>query len=152
MQLGHGPVAAAEDVAALVVDLQARGLRVEVPVERRQGGAGPSDSGMLWVGGFPLTVPTDNAAAAESPYVLRAEDDGFAIFEGSLRLARVRPPAETTLLRPQHRGRGPVLEDRPAAPRLRSPARWCRPAPTGATTTSAPSAASPSRWTPGARS
>ena len=74
-------------MATLVVDLQARGLRVEVPLERRTGGAGPSDSGMLWVGGFPITVPTDNAAAAGSPYVLKAEDDGYAIFEGDRRLA-----------------------------------------------------------------
>lgn len=81
------PVAAAAALATLVVDLQARGLRVEVPLERRHGGAGPSDSGMLWVGGFAITVPTDNAAAADSPYVLRAEDDGFAIFEGARRLA-----------------------------------------------------------------
>jgi len=79
--------AAADDLATLVVDLQARGLRVEVPLERRHGGAGPSDSGMLWVGGFRITVPTDNDAASSSPYVLKAEDDGYAIFEGSRRLA-----------------------------------------------------------------
>jgi len=42
---------------------------------------------MLWVGGFPLTVPTDNLAAAGSPYVLKAEDDGYAVFEGDRRLA-----------------------------------------------------------------
>jgi radical SAM protein (TIGR04043 family) len=77
----------ATDLASLVVDLQARGLRVEVPLERRQGGAGPSDSGMLWVGGFRVTAPTDNAAAADSPYVLKAEDDGYAIFRGTQRLA-----------------------------------------------------------------
>jgi len=77
----------ASHLASLVVDLQARGLRVEVPIERRQGGAGPSDSGMLWVGAFRVTVPTDNAAAADSPYVLKAEDDGFAIFRGNERLA-----------------------------------------------------------------
>ena len=81
------PSDAATTLAALVVDLQARGLRVETPIERRQGGAGPADSGMLWVGGFPLTVPTDNEAAADSPYVLRAEDDGYAIFEGTRRLS-----------------------------------------------------------------
>jgi radical SAM protein (TIGR04043 family) len=75
------------DLADLVVDLQARGLRVEVPLERRSGGAGPTDSGMLWVGGTPITVPTDNATAADSPYVLKAEDDGYAIFEGGRRLA-----------------------------------------------------------------
>jgi radical SAM protein (TIGR04043 family) len=81
------PTAAAEAMATLVVDLQARGLRVEAPIERRTGGAGPSDSGVLWVGGFPITVPTDNAAAADSPYVLRAEDEGYAVFEGDRRLA-----------------------------------------------------------------
>jgi radical SAM protein (TIGR04043 family) len=79
------PTAAA--LAALVVDLQARGLRVEVPLERRRGGAGPSDSGMLWVGGFPITVPTENATSAESPYVLKAEDEGYAIFRAGERLA-----------------------------------------------------------------
>lgn len=81
------PADVAADLATLVVDLQARGLRVEVPIERRQGGAGPSDSGMLWVGGFRVTAPTDNAAAADSPYVLRAEDDGYAIFRDGERLA-----------------------------------------------------------------
>ena len=75
------------DLASLVVELQARGLRVEVPLERRQGGAGPSDSGMLWVGGIPLTVPTDNATAAGSPYVLKAEDDGYAVYRDGRRLA-----------------------------------------------------------------
>ena len=84
-------VDATTSLANLVVDLQARGLRVEVPLERRQGGAGPTDSGMLWVGGFPITVPTDNATAAGSPYVLKAEDDGYAIFEGSQRLATASP-------------------------------------------------------------
>ena len=81
------PTAAAEELADLVVDLQARGLRVEVPLERRTGGAGPSDSGMLWVGGIPITVPTDNTAAAGSPYVLKAEDEGYAIFANGRRVA-----------------------------------------------------------------
>jgi radical SAM protein (TIGR04043 family) len=80
-----GPAASA--LATLIVDLQARGLRVETPIERRTGGAGPADSGFLWVGGYSVTVPTDNSAAAGSPYVLRAEDDGYAIFEGNERRA-----------------------------------------------------------------
>lgn len=79
-----GPTA---ELAGLIVELQARGLRVEVPLERRQGGAGPTDSGMLWVGGFPVTVPTDNAVAADSPYVLKAEDAGYAVYRGDERLA-----------------------------------------------------------------
>jgi len=83
-------------LAALIIDLQATGLRVEVPLERRQGGAGPSDSGMLWVGGFPVTVPTDNALAHASPYVLKAEDDGYAIYRDGERLAEA-----TTQRRPR---------------------------------------------------
>ncbi len=83
-------------VAGLVIDLQARGLRVEVPLERRQGGAGPSDSGMLWVGGFPVTVPTDNALAQSSPYVLKAEDEGYAVYREGERLAEA-----TTQRRPR---------------------------------------------------
>ncbi|HET7661340.1 MAG TPA: MSMEG_0568 family radical SAM protein, partial [Oryzihumus sp.] len=82
-----GSPTTAAGLASLVVDLQARGLRVEVPLERRRGGAGPTDSGMLWVGGVPLTVPMDNASAAGSPYVLRAEDEGYAIFRDGERLA-----------------------------------------------------------------
>lgn len=76
-----------EAISELVVDLQARGLRLETRLEGRRGGAGPTDSGMLWVGGFPLTVPVDNDAAADSPYVLRAEDEGYGIYRGADRLA-----------------------------------------------------------------
>ncbi len=74
-------------LAELLVDLQAYGLRVESPIEGRRGGAGPSDSGQLWVGGYSLTVPTDNATAADSPFVLKAEDDGYGIYRDGIRLA-----------------------------------------------------------------
>ncbi|TWP38033.1 MSMEG_0568 family radical SAM protein [Leekyejoonella antrihumi] len=74
-------------LAELLVDLQAHGLRVESPIEGRRGGAGPSDSGQLWVGGYSLTVPTDNATAADSPYALKAEDDGYGIYRDGERLA-----------------------------------------------------------------
>jgi radical SAM protein (TIGR04043 family) len=56
-------------------------------MERRTGGAGPSDSGMLWIDGTPVTVPTDNTTAAGSPYVLKAEDEGYGIFRDGRRLA-----------------------------------------------------------------
>jgi radical SAM protein (TIGR04043 family) len=74
-------------VSELILDLQARGLRLEADVERRTGGAGPTDSGMLWVEGYPVTVPTDNATAANSPYVLRPEDEGYGIYADGVRLA-----------------------------------------------------------------
>jgi radical SAM protein (TIGR04043 family) len=70
-------------LAVLVADLQSVGLRVEVPTETRTGGAGPSDSGMLWIEGVPVTVPTSPG----SPYVLRAEDEGEAIYRDGDRLA-----------------------------------------------------------------
>jgi radical SAM protein (TIGR04043 family) len=81
-----GPPSAA-NISALILDLQARGLRLETALERRIGGAGPTDSGMLWVEGFPITVPTDNAIAAGSPYVLRPEDSGYGIYRDHARLA-----------------------------------------------------------------
>ena len=36
-------------LAHLIAELQGHGLRVEVPMESRQGGAGPADAGMLWI-------------------------------------------------------------------------------------------------------
>ncbi|HET9771846.1 MAG TPA: MSMEG_0568 family radical SAM protein [Acidimicrobiia bacterium] len=76
------------DVAALITDLQSRGLRVETtPVERRSGGAGPSDSGLLWIEGVAATVPTGTAWAEASPYVLREEDHGYGIYRDGERLA-----------------------------------------------------------------
>jgi radical SAM protein (TIGR04043 family) len=77
----------AANVSELILDLQARGLRLEAQMERRTGGAGPTDSGMLWIEGFPVTAPTDNAIAADSPYVLRGEDDGYGIYRDDVRLA-----------------------------------------------------------------
>src|ERR1700722_14414612 len=66
-------------LAHLIAELQGHGLRVEVPLETRQGGAGPADAGMLWVDGFAATVPTGAHYARTSPYVLRAEDGGGAV-------------------------------------------------------------------------
>jgi radical SAM protein (TIGR04043 family) len=81
------PHIAGPELASLITDLQALGMRVEAPMERRRGGAGPTDSGMLWVGGYAVTVPTGNAVAARSPYVLKAEDEGFAVYRDGRRMA-----------------------------------------------------------------
>jgi radical SAM protein (TIGR04043 family) len=77
--------------ADLIAELQSVGLRVEAELETRQGGAGPSDAGMLWIDGVPTTVPTSAPYVAESPYALRADDDGFGIYQGPVRLAEARP-------------------------------------------------------------
>ncbi|MCA1820429.1 MAG: MSMEG_0568 family radical SAM protein [Pseudonocardia sp.] len=73
------------EVASLIMDLQSLGLRVETALETRRGGAGPSDSGMLWIEGVPVTVPTQD----QSPYVLKAEDDGHGIYRDGRKVASV---------------------------------------------------------------
>lgn len=78
------PETSASDLASLITDLQSRGARIEVPVETRRGGAGPSDSGMLWIDGVPVTLP---ATAAGTPYVVRGEDDGLGLYADGLRVA-----------------------------------------------------------------
>jgi radical SAM protein (TIGR04043 family) len=86
-----GTSPATVELSELILDLQARGLRVETQLdqdrmERRTGGAGPTDCGMLWVEGYPVTAPT-GAISADSPYVLRPEDDGYGIYSDEQRLA-----------------------------------------------------------------
>jgi radical SAM protein (TIGR04043 family) len=82
----------AEDVARLITALQSAGLRVEVPMDTRTGGAGPADAGMLHVEGVAVTVPTSAAYVADSPYVLRGEDDGgWAVYRDGERLASASP-------------------------------------------------------------
>lgn len=78
----------AADVARLVVALQSQGLRVEVPIGARAGGAGPADAGMLHIEGVATTVPTTADYVAESPFSLRGEDDGsWGIYRDGVRLA-----------------------------------------------------------------
>jgi radical SAM protein (TIGR04043 family) len=73
-------------VAELIMDLQAVGLRIDTELETtRRGGAGPSDSGMLWIEGVPVTVPPSST----SPYRLRADDDGQSIYRDGVKLASV---------------------------------------------------------------
>jgi radical SAM protein (TIGR04043 family) len=78
-------------LAHLIAELQGHGLRVEVPMESRQGGAGPADAGMLWIDGVAATVPTSADYARASPYVLRAEDDGWGVYRDGERLAGAQP-------------------------------------------------------------
>jgi radical SAM protein (TIGR04043 family) len=77
-------------LTALLADLQSLGLRTEEPVESRRGGAGPADAGMLWVEGVAVTVPVSAPFAAQSPYVLRAEDDAYGIYRDGERVASAR--------------------------------------------------------------
>lgn len=73
-------------LAALIMDLQAVGLRIETELAtKRVGGAGPTDSGMLWIEGVPVTVPPNPS----SPYRLRADDDGQGVWRDGTKLASV---------------------------------------------------------------
>ena len=80
-------------LTALLADLQSLGLRTEESLEARRGGAGPADAGMLWVEGVAVTVPVAAPFAAQSPYVLRAEDDAYAIYRDGERVASARRTA-----------------------------------------------------------
>ena len=80
-------------LTTLLADLQSLGLRTEEPLEARRGGAGPADAGMLWVEGVAVTVPVAAPFAAQSPYVLRAEDDAYAIYRDGERVASARRTA-----------------------------------------------------------
>jgi len=81
----------AERISALIVELQAKGLQINTEFERRPGGAGPSDAGMIWVEGTPLTVPVDAEFVAGTPFTLEAEDVGFGIYDNGVRVASATP-------------------------------------------------------------
>ncbi|HEY2206261.1 MAG TPA: MSMEG_0568 family radical SAM protein [Pseudonocardia sp.] len=82
----EAPPSSSADIAALIMDLQSLGMRIETTLETtRVGGAGPSDSGMLWVDGVPVTVPPSTT----SPYALVAENDGQGIYRGGVKVATV---------------------------------------------------------------
>src|SRR5271155_288776 len=89
-RMAHRPGGSA-GLAHLITELQGHGLRVEVPLESRQGGAGPADAGMLGIDGFAATVPTSAEYVQASPYVLRAEDDGWGVYRDDQRLASAEP-------------------------------------------------------------
>ncbi len=97
MSLTHevrSPIPTAEDgarIAGLIVELQSKGLKINTPFERRPGGAGPSDAGMIWIEGTPLTVPVDADFVRDTPFTLEAEDVGFGIYNNGVRVASAAP-------------------------------------------------------------
>ena len=114
-------------------------------VEARRSGAGPADAGMLYVEGTPVTVPVVAEYVEDSPFVLRAaRTTGWAVYRDGERLAARRPRAAAPVLRPRRPPTASPTGRSRCCTWTRWPARCCRPAPTGATTTSARSAASAS--------
>jgi len=71
-------VAGGFDIKTLAVELQTMGVRTREAVEGRQGGAGPSDAGFVWIDGAPLTVPVNGDYVSRSPYELVMHSSGKA--------------------------------------------------------------------------
>ena len=71
-------IAGGFDIKTLAVELQTMGVRTREPVEGRQGGAGPSDAGFVWIDGAPLTVPVNGDYVSRSPYELVLHSSGRA--------------------------------------------------------------------------
>jgi radical SAM protein (TIGR04043 family) len=86
---GRGPT-----LGRLLIELQRFGVQVEEPTpESRQGGAGPSDAGMIWLEGVPVTFPFAADYVARSPFTLRRDEEGWALYRGQERLGKaVVPP------------------------------------------------------------
>lgn len=76
----------------LVARLQSQGVRVEEPIEGRRGGAGPSDAGMIWVEGVPVTFPFAAEYVVDSPFALRPEEEGWGLYEDGERVADATLP------------------------------------------------------------
>jgi radical SAM protein (TIGR04043 family) len=79
------------ELGRLITELQSLGLRVEQPLEARRGGAGPADAGMVWVEGVAVTIPVAADYVANSPFVLRREDEGWGIYRDRRRVATADP-------------------------------------------------------------
>lgn len=81
------------DLRRLIVELQSHGVRVEVSdVEGRKGGAGPTDSGMVYLEGVPVTFPFTGDYLTDSPFTMRQEGEAWVLFRGEERLAEADLP------------------------------------------------------------
>lgn len=87
------PTRLTPELGRFIIELQSYGVRIDAPgVEGRRGGAGPSDAGMIWVEGVAVTFPFIAEYVSESPFTLRHEGEGWALFRGDRRLAAAEVP------------------------------------------------------------
>lgn len=81
------------DLRRLIVELQSHGVRVEPSdVEGRKGGAGPTDSGMVYLDGLPVTFPFTGDYLTDSPFSLRRDGDAWVLFRGDERVTTADLP------------------------------------------------------------
>jgi radical SAM protein, MSMEG_0568 family len=80
----------------LVVELQTKGARIEVPIDSlgRRGGAGPTDDKAFLLNGQALMVPTLTASATSSPYTVRQNGAGYVITRDGTPLSPVAFPRQ----------------------------------------------------------
>jgi radical SAM protein (TIGR04043 family) len=84
---------AGPDLGRLIIELQARGVRVEESGGAdRSGGAGPSDAGMIWVEGTPVTFPFISDYVHDSPFTLRQVNGSWGLFREERWLASADIP------------------------------------------------------------
>ena len=77
----------------LLTELQSSGLRIDdTGVEGRRGGAGPSDAAMIWVEGIAVTFPFASEYVSSSPFVLRPEGEGWALYRHDHRVGSATIP------------------------------------------------------------
>ncbi len=90
---GGGSTIDKPDLGKLLVELQRYGVQVEDSIGARTGGAGPSDAGMMWIEGIPVTFPFGAEFVATSPFILRNEDDsGWQLYRDGQWLAAATVP------------------------------------------------------------
>ena len=82
------------EFATLLTELQSWGVRIEEGLDGRRGGAGPSDAGMVYIEGTPVTFPFISEYVSDSPFVLRLEGEDWSLYRDDRRLARAEVPPQ----------------------------------------------------------
>ena len=89
----RGSSAGRPDLGPLLTELQSLGVRVEDSgVEGRRSGAGPSDAAMIWVEGIAVTFPFASEYVMKSPFALRPEGEGWALYRDGERVGSASIP------------------------------------------------------------
>ncbi len=86
-------------LAAIITEIQSRGVRIPGDTLQRTGGAGPAEAGSLVIGGFAVNVPTSSPYVAHSPYALQRDKGTLFLFRDGTRVLPVQ-----TLPRPRFYG------------------------------------------------
>ena len=80
------------DIRTVVVELQSLGVRVPENCPGRRGGAGPAEGQVIILDGRAVSVPTQSAYVAASPYALQQRGSAFMLFKESREIGEVMLP------------------------------------------------------------